>query len=535
MSYQALARKWRPRNFSELVGQRPVRTALENALGQGKLHPALLFSGTRGVGKTTLARIVARSLNCEQGVTAQPCGECPACQEIDQGRFVDLLEVDAASRTRVDETRELLDNVQYAPSRGRYKVYLIDEVHMLSRHSFNALLKTLEEPPPHVQFLLATTDPQKLPVTILSRCLQFHLKRIPLAEIGARLKSILDAEAIAWDEDGIERLARGADGSLRDALSLLDQAIAFSGGQVNGADVATMLGSIERRDLLDLVAALAAGQADQAWEAVARIDEQGLDFAEVLDELARLWQRLALAQFLPDQLDSVEATELADLAPRFAPADVQVYYQIVVNARRDLDWAPDPRIGFEMCLLRLFAFLPEGLEGEAPARYEPPARAARPVARSAAAGLAAAPSGSAAAVNWESLVEQLGLRGPSLQLARHCVIGTQTDGALTLQLDTAGESMHNPSSEARLRTALRGHFGEHLQLSIERRSVAATAPPLAATPARVAGHKEEAAKLTAEDQFMKDPAVQKMAAEFGAEVRPGSVRPNDATDGGQTR
>ena len=350
MSYLVLARKWRPRSFAELVGQEHVVRALTNALDSGRVHHAFLFTGTRGVGKTTIARILAKALNCETGVKAQPCGVCSACREIDEGRFVDLIEVDAASRTKVEDTREMLENVQYAPSRGRYKVYLIDEVHMLSGHSFNALLKTLEEPPPHVKFLLATTDPQKLPVTVLSRCLQFHLKRLPAALITERMGTILAAESVPFEPTALPLLARAADGSLRDALSLLDQALVFGAGKVIETDVRSMLGTIDRGHVARLIECLAAGDAAALIAVLAALDEQAPDYDQVLAELAALLERLALVQLVPDSGadGGFDPELLATLAPRFAAEDLQLYYQIALLGRRDLDLAPDARVGFEM-------------------------------------------------------------------------------------------------------------------------------------------------------------------------------------------
>jgi len=361
MAYVSLAVKWRPRRFADLVGQASIRTTLENSLAKGRVHQALLFTGTRGVGKTTIARILARCLNCEsaEGAVAEPCGTCSACTSIDEGRFPDLFEIDAASRTKVDDTRELLDNIPYAPVRGRVKVYLIDEVHMLSKSSFNALLKTLEEPPPHVQFLLATTDPHKLPITVLSRCLQFPLARIPLDLMTARLQEICAAEEVTTDADGLDRIARAGDGSLRDALSLLDQAIAFGGGQVLGAQVANMLGTIERSEVLDLIDAIAGRDMPRMLAVLDHCAERGLDFSTLLAELARAWQTLALAQVLPDGADPQLNAEMGARVGLFDPADVQVFYQIACHARRDLDWAPDPRSGTEMALLRMLAFLPQ--------------------------------------------------------------------------------------------------------------------------------------------------------------------------------
>lgn len=363
MSYQVLARKWRPRTFHELVGQEHVSRALVNALDQGRLHHAYLFTGTRGVGKTTLARILAKCLNCEQGVGSQPCGQCETCRDIDSGRFVDLIEVDAASRTKVEDTRELLDNVQYAPTQGRYKVYLIDEVHMLSTHSFNALLKTLEEPPPHVKFLLATTDPQKLPVTVLSRCLQFTLKNMPPERVVEHLTRVLEAEQVAFDPQALWLLGKAADGSMRDAMSLTDQAIAFGQGEVRREDVAAMLGTLDHAHLIALAEALADVDAERLLAEVAALAEQGPDFAGVLDELSGLMHRLAIAQMVPGALDNGhgDRDELLALAGRFTAEDVQLYYQIALQGRGDIDNAPDTRAAVEMTLLRMLAFRPQGV------------------------------------------------------------------------------------------------------------------------------------------------------------------------------
>ena len=369
MSYQVLARKWRPRSFQELVGQSHVLQALVNALDQDRLHHAYLFTGTRGVGKTTIARIFAKCLNCEQGVSSTPCGQCPACKEIDEGRFVDLIEVDAASRTKVEDTRELLDNVQYAPTRGRYKVYLIDEVHMLSSHSFNALLKTLEEPPPHVKFLLATTDPQKLPVTILSRCLQFSLKNMTAQRIVGHLEHILGQEQIAFELPALWQLARCADGSMRDALSLTDQAIAFGNGRISETEVGAMLGTIDQGQVLKMVTALASGNAAQILRAVSALAEYSPDYLAVLDDMLCLLHRIAIAQAVPDAVDNSQGDreQVVALAAAMTAEDVQLYYQIGLVGKKDLPLAPEPRGGFEMALLRMLAFRPDG----APASSQP--------------------------------------------------------------------------------------------------------------------------------------------------------------------
>lgn len=360
MSYQVLARKWRPRSFREMVGQTHVLKALINALDSQRLHHAYLFTGTRGVGKTTIARIIAKCLNCETGITSSPCGECSVCREIDEGRFVDLIEIDAASRTKVEDTRELLDNVQYAPSRGRFKVYLIDEVHMLSSHSFNALLKTLEEPPPYVKFILATTDPQKLPATILSRCLQFSLKNMTPERVVEHLTHVLGAENVPFEDDALWLLGRAADGSMRDAMSLTDQAIAFGEGKVLAADVRAMLGTLDHGQVFDVLHALIEGDAKALLEAVRHLAEQGPDWNGVLSEILNVLHRVAIAQALPEGVDNGhgDRDRVLALAQALPAEDVQFYYQMGLIGRRDLPLAPDPRGGFEMVLLRMLAFRP---------------------------------------------------------------------------------------------------------------------------------------------------------------------------------
>ncbi|WP_339429542.1 DNA polymerase III subunit gamma/tau [Pseudomonas taetrolens] len=360
MSYQVLARKWRPRSFREMVGQTHVLKALINALDSQRLHHAYLFTGTRGVGKTTIARIIAKCLNCETGITSTPCGTCSVCREIDEGRFVDLIEIDAASRTKVEDTRELLDNVQYAPSRGRFKVYLIDEVHMLSSHSFNALLKTLEEPPPYVKFILATTDPQKLPATILSRCLQFSLKNMTPERVVEHLTHVLGVENVPFEDDALWLLGRAADGSMRDAMSLTDQAIAFGEGKVLAADVRAMLGTLDHGQVFDLLHALIEGDARALLEAVRHLAEQGPDWNGVLSEILNVFHRVAIAQALPEGVDNGhgDRDRVLALAKALPAEDVQFYYQMGLIGRRDLPLAPDPRGGFEMVLLRMLAFRP---------------------------------------------------------------------------------------------------------------------------------------------------------------------------------
>ncbi|KAF0806649.1 DNA polymerase III subunits gamma and tau [Alcanivorax xiamenensis] len=380
MSYQVLARKYRPRTFDELVGQEHVSRALMHALDQDRLHHAYLFTGTRGVGKTTIARILSRCLNCEEGVSSRPCGVCPTCQEIGEGRFVDLIEVDAASRTKVEDTRELLENVQYAPSRGRYKVYLIDEVHMLSAHSFNALLKTLEEPPPHVKFLLATTDPQKLPVTVLSRCLQFSLKALPAEQIARHLKDLLEREMIRFEEPALLALGKAARGSMRDALSLTDQAIAFGGEQLTTGAVSGMLGTVDRAHVRTLLRALAEDTPAAVLNALAAVSEHAPDELALLDELVSALHELAVTQALGESDDA----DMQALAGEFTAEQVQLYYDVALRGRRDVQDAPDSRAALEMTLLRMVLFSPKGVlaagEGSAPAKKPQPAPSDAPAA-----------------------------------------------------------------------------------------------------------------------------------------------------------
>ncbi|WP_455923627.1 DNA polymerase III subunit gamma/tau [Pseudomonas putida] len=392
MSYQVLARKWRPRSFREMVGQTHVLKALINALDNQRLHHAYLFTGTRGVGKTTIARIIAKCVNCETGITSTPCGECSVCREIDEGRFVDLIEIDAASRTKVEDTRELLDNVQYAPSRGRFKVYLIDEVHMLSSHSFNALLKTLEEPPPYVKFILATTDPQKLPATILSRCLQFSLKNMTPERVVEHLSHVLGAENVPYEDDALWLLGRAADGSMRDAMSLTDQAIAFGEGKVLAADVRAMLGTLDHGQVYGVLQALLDGDARALLEAVRHLAEQGPDWNGVLAEMLNVLHRVAVAQALPDAVDNGhgDRDRVLAVAQALPAEDVQFYYQMGLIGRRDLPLAPDPRSGFEMVLLRMLAFRPADT-GDAPRPVLKPVGTSQATAESPQA-LAAAPA-----------------------------------------------------------------------------------------------------------------------------------------------
>jgi DNA polymerase III subunit gamma/tau len=518
MSYIALARKWRPKTFSELVGQEHVRRALVNALETGRVHHAFLFTGTRGVGKTTIARILAKCLNCETGVTAAPCGVCASCRDIDAGRFVDLIEVDAASRTKVDDTRELLDNVQYTPARGRYKVYLVDEVHMLSTHSFNALLKTLEEPPPHVKFLLATTDPHKVPVTVLSRCLQFNLKRLPAAEIAAYLERILRDEGIAHDAAGVRLLAQAADGSMRDGLSLLDQLIAFGAGKAGEAEARAMLGTLARDQVVQLAELLAQQQPAALMRGAHELEQFAPDYAQLLDELAGLLARIALRQALPDyQGDELFAPEVLErLARTLAPEDVQLFYQTAITGKRDLALAPDPRTGFEMTLLRMLAFRPVGEAAAAGTGAAPAASPAQPAGSSADAAAAAA---AAAPGSWAAIVAALELAGAARQLASHCVLLGRRGPVVRLALDPRSQPVRTPVQEEKLAQALSRYYGEPVRLEFV--SVA----PEAETPAQAQQRLSQQELASARRAFEADPGVQGLRERFGATVLPDTVRP----------
>jgi DNA polymerase III subunit gamma/tau len=518
---QVLARKWRPKIFSELVGQEHVVRALTNALKQQRLHHAYLFTGTRGVGKTTLARIIAKSLNCETGITDAPCGSCAACREIDAGRFVDLIELDAASNTQVDNMRELLENALYAPSAGRFKVYIIDEVHMLSRSAFNAMLKTLEEPPAHVKFVLATTDPQKIPVTVLSRCLQFNLKQIPPLQIRGQLKKILEAEGIPCEPAALALLARAAQGSMRDSLSLLDQAIAHGGGKVEEQLVRSMLGAVDQGYLHELLRALAARDGAALIMQADRMAERSLSFEGALQDLGALLHRIALMQRVPETVpaDDPDHGVLQDLSVLFSPEELQLYYQIALQGRGDIGLAPDEYAGFTMTLLRMLAFIPDEESSVRPA--PPPVRgkaasAATPEASENASGPTGVGTGEAA---WNEIVGQLGLSGMARMLAQHCAIVKRDATYLELRISRAHERLLEKPYQDKLKAALQGHFGSSLRVMI---SVGENGGN---SPAEIAAQQKRQQHAEAIAEIEQDPFVRDLVENFDARVIDSTIKP----------
>jgi DNA polymerase-3 subunit gamma/tau len=528
MSYQVLARKWRPKKFSELVGQEHVVRALANALDSQRMHHAFLFTGTRGVGKTTIARIFAKSLNCERGQSSNPCGECAACRDIDAGRFMDLIEIDAASNTGVDDVREVIENAQYSPSRGRFKVYLIDEVHMLSKSAFNALLKTLEEPPEHVKFLLATTDPQKLPVTVLSRCLKFNLKRLLPEQIAEQMNRILDAENIVHERAAIDELARAADGSLRDGLSLLDQAIAYGAGAVHAHEVRAMLGTIERGQVYALIEAAHAGDGNRLIDEVARLAEFSPDFGGVLDEIAGALHRIQLKQLVDAQVPDAAAdgAPVAALATAMPTEEVQLFYQIAITGRRDLPIAPTPRAGFEMTLLRMLAFRPvdagTGVSAREPKKSATPTLAS-PASTSSAPPSAPRPanpaqSSSPPPSDWGTLIESAELKGPAGQLARNASLIGIEGNVVRLALNPAYEHMSAAPVIANIEERLSAVLGYGVKLRFEKIGSAQE------TPAETAQRERAARQREAETALGADPFVQTIVRDFGGRVIPDSIR-----------
>jgi DNA polymerase-3 subunit gamma/tau len=580
MSYLVLARKWRPRRFGELVGQTHVVRALTNALVSGRVHHAFLFTGTRGVGKTTIARIFAKSLNCERGQGAEPCGECPTCLDIDAGRFVDLLEIDAASNTGVDDVREVIENAQYMPSRGRTKVYLIDEVHMLSKPAFNALLKTLEEPPPHVKFLLATTDPQKLPVTVLSRCLQFNLKRLDEPQIRGQMEKILAAEGMPAEPGALALLARGADGSLRDGLSLLDQAIAYTAGLLDEAGVRAMLGTVDHARIGALLNALAGADGMALMAEVDALADFSPDFAQVLDAVAATLHRVQLQQLVPGALDrdaDSNEVDIAALAPTLAPELVQLWYQMAITGRRDLSLAPSQRAGFEMALLRMLAFRPAdaiagATIGAAPKRaaeqrstlsadVRPAPRSVRTQDHDAASGtpleqrigtpvreqtigqiepsplqtkaidmpqrveVSNRPALAMVALrdtdDWLALIADVGMKGPTRDLAAHATFVSHVDGLLTLAMPDGFEHLRSDAMTGKLADALAPALGSTPRIAFA--TFASAGDSLHARNARQRDERQS----EAERAFLGNPTVQRYMQQFGAKLVPDSIRPID--------
>lgn len=552
MSYQVLARKWRPRDFSTLVGQEHVVRALTHALTENRLHHAWLFTGTRGVGKTTLSRILAKALNCtgpdgKGGITATPCGVCEACTAIDAGRFVDYIEMDAASNRGVDEMVQLLERAMYAPSSARFKVYMIDEVHQLSSHAFNAMLKTLEEPPDYVKFILATTDPQKVPVTVLSRCLQFNLKQMTPAGIAARMAEVLAEERIEAEPAALRMLAQAARGSMRDGLSLLDQAIAYAAGRVTLDAVRAMLGAIDQGTLVRVLDAIAARDAKQALAIADEMGERSLSFAQATRDLASLLHRIALAQQVPDAVpdDEVEAADIRRLAGVFAPDEVQLYYQVALHGRNDMHLAPDEYAGFTMTLLRMLAFAPAPAaeartvtpraaplvvqpaartSAPAPRASSPAARPAPDAAPSARAPTTAGPAHSSVAVpfdgDWPALVGRLKVAGLVKELANRSELLSHEGDAMKLRVPL--KTLLDAGTLDKLKAAVSQALGRPIRLSAE---VGSTAGP---TAAGIAEQARADRQRQAEEAIYADPFVRELLDNFGASVDPASIRPKDA-------
>ena len=576
MSYQVLARKWRPNTFSEMVGQEHVLQALINALDNDRLHHAYLFTGTRGVGKTTIARILAKCLNCEEGVSSKPCGVCSSCQEIASGRFIDLMEVDAASRTGVDDMRDLLDNVQYAPARGRYKVYLIDEVHMLSKQSFAALLKTLEEPPEHVKFLFATTDPQKLPITVLSRCLQFNLKNLSTDKISQHLNYVLNEEKLPSEELGTLALARAADGSMRDALSLTDQAIGHGGGKITESDVNAMLGTIDRSFAIDICNALIAGDGSQLLAEVSKMAELSPDYIMVLADLLSIWHQVAIMQTVPESIDKTLShyTEICEIANSVSREDIQLYYQICLLGRKDLDLAPDLKSGFEMVLLRALAFRPgsasgskksapikantgaesslkkpqaevspvpqaqqkitpkvELVENHKPAVIQQLEPEITPVKEQAAVeqNVADLPVetnnnitlNQLAPNNWLEVHSQLNLGASLGEIASHCLLSERRENQLFFIIDQEQTSLYDAAHQQSLAEALSDYFGVQVSVEISFGKTQKETP-------RAANIRAKEERLAAAIEVLnQDPDLQEFKQTFDANLDAKTVRPID--------
>lgn len=536
---QVLARKWRPKNFSELIGQDHVVRALTNALEQKRLHHAYLFTGTRGIGKTTIARILAKALNCQTGVSSMPCGVCSACTEIDGGRFIDLIEMDAASNTQVDKMRELLENALYAPTVARYKVYIIDEVHMLSKSAFNAMLKTLEEPPEHVKFILATTDPQKIPVTVLSRCLQFNLKQIPLPLIAAHLKHVLEQEHIGCDEMSLQLLARSAQGSMRDALSILDQAIAFGEGKIEEAGVRDMLGAIDQSYLYDLLDALSQKDGLKMLAIADAMENRSLSLDTALQDMATLLHRLALAQIVPAAIgeEAPERERIFALANVFLPEDIQLFYQIAINGRDDLSRAPDEYAGFTMTLMRMLAFIPDDMtaaspDGEDKTAVKAATRASgsrvdaeanRPLSSATVATAATKRdldiSSGSFSDGWRVMVNQLKLSGLAKMLAQHCEVKNVSPNEIEFCVPETHKHLLDKAYQERMQTALREHLGKPVRLKFSVGIITGL------TPAELGSREKQEKQSQAVAAIESDPFVRELVENFDAKLIASSIKP----------
>lgn len=542
MSYQVLARKWRPQNFVQMIGQNHVLRALVNAINSQQLHHAYLFTGTRGVGKTTIARILAKCLNCETGITSTPCETCSACVDIRDGKFVDLIEVDAASRTKVEQTRELLENVAYAPTRGRFKIYLIDEVHMLSTHSFNALLKTLEEPPAHVIFLLATTDPERLPLTVLSRCLHFHLKNMSAETISMHLAHILSLEKITSEKEALDLLGQAAKGSMRDALSLLDQAIAYGAGRVETEQVRELLGCIDPQMIQQILQALADNQAQALLSLLESALVQGADAMTILDELITVLHQVAVCQQVPE---AAHQAHVKAFAQRFSPQDIQLFYQIAVNGRRDLPWSATMRLGLEMVLLRMLAFYPVDetqppvmASGAKQPQFDvklstepalPPLTQARndenPVVKQPSVEskpIQEALMVSLSGKTWSQIAPQLGLTGLAMALASHCVLKSYFEQHIQLALAPQHAPLLNASSAKRIQDALIHYLGQAVQVKIDLEETAED------TLAMQQARSQQQAQQTAVNDIQASPQVQAMMQKLGASIINDSITSREA-------
>ncbi|MCX7120525.1 MAG: DNA polymerase III subunit gamma/tau [Gammaproteobacteria bacterium] len=512
MPYQALARKWRPKRFNDVVGQAHVIQALSHALTNNKLHHAYLFTGTHGTGKTTLARIFAKCLNCETGITATPCDQCSSCQEIDSGRFPDLYEIDAASRTKVEDTRELLDNIPYAPTKGKFKIYLIDEVHMLSTHSFNALLKTLEEPPEHVKFLLATTDPQKLPATVLSRCLQFHLSKMIPEQIEKQLAHILVSEKIDFEAGALALISTSSNGSMRDSLSLLDQCIAYGNGKITTTETQSLLGLSDQTEITTLLKAIHENNAQAALSLTQKWADNGIHFSRCLSELLTQLYQITVLQFTEGAVFNAANPELKNMARALSPEDAQLYYQIALIGQRDLPLAPTAQIGFEMIVMRIMAFTIT----ETKAQTKPL------TSTHAHVSTATTTVKNDVATSWNTLLSELKLAGPTLALAQHCNLRELKNGVLQLSIQPKYSALLNTKHQERIEEAFAANKGEKIKVTI---TIEKNKENMMDTPADMAVRAHEADKQSAKIAISADPSIHRIVTTFDAKLLEDSIEP----------